>query len=169
MCIDDAHLDQPVPAKELAELHQGFRLEHATFIEQLVHVGQFQELGEGNPPLDVEVAQCELLGLLLLDVQAEELLAVLGHHEHVGVLSRHVLAVFELVGLNLFHDFLEQALLPFGDGHVLLLDLLDGVEVVGDAPLVHVGLVTALHRIIDAADERLIHDVLVAQIWQLLG
>lgn len=45
---------------------------------------------------------------------------------------------------------------------MFLLRLLDGVEIVSDATLVHICLVTTLDRVIDAADERLVHDVLVA-------
>ena len=161
MCVEDRKLDQPVFAEKLTCLHHALVAELTT-VEQRVEADDVEELSERQSPLDVELNHRQLLAFLLLDIEAEEFLLILSDHKHVRVLSCQVLSILELVSLDLLDNLLEQALLSFSDCEMFLLRLLDGVDIVRDAALVHVCLMTALDRVIDATDERLVHDVLVA-------
>jgi len=164
--VENRKLDQPILPEELTCLHHAL-VAKLTALQRRVEVDDAEELGECQSSLDVELNHCQLLAFLLLDVQAEEFLLILSDHQHVGVFCGQVLPIFELICLDLFDNLLKQALLPLSDREVLFLRLLDGIDVVRDATLVHVRLVTALNSVVDATDEWLVHDVLVAQIWQL--
>lgn len=104
----------------------------------------------------------------MADFQTKLNLLILLHLNGVNVIDIKI----NSVGLDIVLDFLAELLvhsiLVLFKTHVGLSELFFDVQVVGNSPLVNISFKRRLDRVFNSANERLVHDVLVAKVWHLV-